>query len=305
MKNTLRIALIQLAWAGTQHAMMARYREMIAAAAEQGAEIVCLPEFSLAPYFPGTRDEAGFAWAEPLLGGRSERFFKEMARAHAVFVIGSLYECAANGGLYDTATIHAPTGELLAATRKVHIPSGDGYHETDFFAGSDSFPVVNLAAVKVATPTCYDQWFPELARIYSLGGAELIVYPTAIGAEPNDPTLDTQAAWETVMRGHAIANGVFVAAVNRVGVENGVAFYGSSFVCAPSGEILAKAGRDSHEVVVADLSAAALSQWRHHFPLLHQRRPEVYKPILQRWEGDKRPLWVEDTPVWRTKPQNK
>ncbi|MCA9999067.1 MAG: hypothetical protein KDE56_25060 [Anaerolineales bacterium] len=304
MKAQVRIALIQVAWAGEQRAMMAQYRQMIAEAAAQGAEIICLPEFSLAPYFPGTRDEAGFAWAERLPGGVSARFFSQMASDYAVFVVGSLYEWADNGGLYDTATIHAPTGELVAATRKIHIPSGDGYHETDFFAGSDQFQVASIPPIKLATPTCYDQWFPELARIYSLGGAELIVYPTAIGAEPNEPTLDTQEAWETVMRGHAIANGVFVAAVNRVGVENGVTFYGSSFVCSPSGQILARAGRQNPEIAMATLNASQLMQWRHFFPLLHQRRPDVYGQILQRWEGDKRPLWVEDTPVWRTKPNN-
>ncbi|MCA9967670.1 MAG: hypothetical protein KC423_25650 [Anaerolineales bacterium] len=304
MNEQVCIALIQLAWAGTQPAMMTQYQKMITEAAAQGAEIICLPEFSLAPYFPGTQDKAGFAWAEQIPDGASARFFSQMASDHRVFVIGSLYEWAANGGLYDTATIHAPTGELVAATRKVHIPSGDGYHETDFFAGSDQFPIAALEPIRVATPTCYDQWFPELARIYSLGGAELIVYPTAIGSEPNEPTLDTQAAWETVMRGHAIANGVFVAAVNRVGVENGVAFYGSSFVCSPSGQILAKAGRNTPELILATLNASQLTQWRHFFPLLHQRRPEVYGQILQRWEGDKRPLWVEDTPTWRTKPHD-
>jgi N-carbamoylputrescine amidase len=303
VKEQLRLALIQLAWTGDQRTLLAQYRDMIAQAAAQGAEMVCLPEFSLAPYFPGTRDEAGFAWAERIASGLSARFFSQMASEYAVFVVGSLYEWVDNGGLYDTATVHAPTGDLVATTRKIHIPSGDSYHETDFFAGSDQFPVVQLEPITLATPTCYDQWFPELARIYSLGGAELIVYPTAIGSEPNDPTLDTQAAWETMMRGHAIANGVFVAAVNRVGVENGVAFYGSSFVCAPSGQILAQAGRDSHEVVVADLNVSQLTQWRHYFPLLHQRRPELYGQILQRWQGDKRPLWVEDTPVWRTKPK--
>lgn len=304
MKENLHLALIQLAWPGARSTMMAQYRDMMAEAAAQGAEIICLPEFSLAPYFPGTRSTDGFAWAERLPTGPSASFFSQMASQHHVFVVGSLYEWAENGGLYDTATVHAPTGELVAATRKVHIPSGDGYHETDFFAGSDQFPVVTLEPITVATPTCYDQWFPELARIYSLGGAELIVYPTAIGSEPNEPTLDTQAAWETVMRGHAIANGVFVAAVNRVGAENGVTFYGSSFVCSPAGHILAQAGRHDAEIVLAELNANQLTQWRQFFPLLHQRRPELYGPILQPWKGDKRPLWVEDTPTWRTKPHS-
>jgi len=302
MQNPIKIGLIQLAWSGDRVSMQNQYRKLIAEAVNQGATLICLPEFSLLPYFPGTRALSGFDWAEPLPGGASAQFFSEMARTHRVFLIGSLYECAADGGLYDTATTHNPNGDLIGATRKVQIPSGEGYHETDFFAGTDKFPVVELETLTIATPTCYDQWFPELARIYSLAGAELLVYPTAIGDEPNAPDMDTQPAWETVMRGHAIANGVFVAAINRVGLENGVRFYGSSFVCAPSGQVLARAGRDTTEVVVAKLDPTALTHWREYFPLLHQRRPEVYQPILQNWSGDQRPTWVEDSPTWRTKP---
>ncbi len=282
--------------------MQAQYWKFVHEAAERGANLVCLPELSLSPYFPGARDKKGFDWAEPFPGGESEQFFRELAQEFSVTIVGSLYEQASDGGLFDTATVHAPDGKLVGATRKVHIPSGEGYHETDFFAGGDSFPVVDLGSLIIATPTCYDQWFPELARIYSLAGAELIVYPTAIGEEPGDPDFDTQLSWETVMRGHAIANGVFVAAVNRVGVENGVRFYGSSFVCDPTGRVLAQAGRDSTEVVVADLEPGELAHWREHFPLLHQRRPEVYRDILDTWSGDRQPDWVEDTPVRRTKP---
>jgi len=281
--------------------MRAQYQVLVAKAVEKGAEMICLPEFSIAPYFPGTRDRSGFDWAEPIPGGPSEQFFGGLAKKFGVNIIGSVYE-ESDAGLYDTATVHDSSGKLVGITRKIHIPSGDGYHETDFFAGNDQFPVVILDSLNIATPTCYDQWFPELARIYSLAGAELIVYPTAIGAEPNDPMMDSKDAWETVMRGHAIANGVFVAAVNRVGSENGVGFYGSSFVCSPSGDILAQAGRDSTEVVIADLRPSDMDHWRIHFPLLHQRRPEVYKDILRPWSGDERPEWVEDTPVRRTKP---
>ena len=281
--------------------MQVQYRTLIDEAVKRGAELICLPEFSLLPYFPGTRDRQGFAWAEPIPGGSSEQFLRELAREFGVAIIGSIYENASDGGLYDTATVHNPTGELIGITHKVHIPSGEGYHETDFFAGGNRFPVVNLDSVTIATPTCYDQWFPELARIYSLAGAELIVYPTAIGEEPNDREFDTQPSWEMVMRGHAIANGIFIAAVNRVGVENGVRFYGSSFVCDPTGRIVAQGGRDTTEVVIADLNPNDLARWREHFPLLHQRRPEIYKEILDTWSGDQRPDWVEDTPTRRMK----
>jgi N-carbamoylputrescine amidase len=255
--------------------------------------LICLPELSLNPYFPGTRDKAGFQWAEALPGGPSETFFGQLARHHRVTVVGSLFERTADGHFYDTATIHGPDGSLTGFTRKVHIPSGEGYHETDFFENSDTYPVFNIGPVTVATPTCYDQWFPELARIYSLNGAEFIFYPTAIGEEPGDRTLDTMEAWQTVMRGHAIANGIFIGAANRVGVENGIRFYGSSFMCDPSGKILAQAGRDTTEVIVADLDAQALAHWRAHFPLLHQRRPASYQAILKRWDHPQRPGWLE------------
>ena len=302
MKKNFRIALIQLAYSGGMESMKDQYRKLIAEAAERGANLVCLPEFSLIPYFPGARQPGGFDWAEPIPGGASEQFFSEMAKEHGIHLVGSLYEEAQDGGLFDTATVHAPDGKLAGVTRKVHIPSGNGYHETDYYAGSDQFPVVALDSIKIATPTCYDQWYPELARIYSLGGAELIVYPTAIGDEPEDHVMDTQDAWETIMRGHAIANGVFIAAINRVGAENGVTFYGSSFICAPDGRIIARAGRDSTEVLIADLDQNAIKDWRWHFPLLHQRRPSVYGKILQTWSGDEKPDWMEETPLRRTKP---
>jgi N-carbamoylputrescine amidase len=278
MQN-IRIALVQVAWLGSTDAMMNQYRALLADAAAQGATLVCLPEFSLIPYFPGTTDPAGFGWAEPLPGGMSERFFSELAREHKVSLVGSLFELTPEGVYYDTATIHAADGVLTGITRKIHIPSGTGYNETTFFGGGADYPVHDIGALKMATPTCYDQWFPELARIYSLNGAEFIFYPTAIGSEPEDPHIDTAESWQTVMRGHAIANGIFIGAANRVGVENGVTFYGSSFVCDPTGKILAQAGRDTTEVLVVDLNADIFNHWRALFPLLKQRRADTYAGI--------------------------
>ncbi len=276
----LHIALTQGHWTGDQESTKSLYRELVAEAATTGAGLICLPEFSILPYFPGLRDPAGFRWAEPLHGGASDQFFSELARAHQVSIIGSLFERDADGSTWDTATIHDPAGELRGVTRKVHIPSGEGYHETDFFAGSDQFPVHDLGGIKLAAPTCYDQWFPELARIYALEGAEFIYYPTAIGSEPSAPDFDSAAAWRTVMRGHAVANGVFIAACNRIGRENSVTFYGSSFICDPLGNILAQASRDRDEVIHAVLRAAIREQYLDLFPLLHQRRPQHYSRLL-------------------------
>lgn len=289
----IRIALVQLAWTGSRDSMTAQLQDLIAHAAGGGARLVCLPEFSLLPYFPSSLDASGFAWAESLPDGASAQFFSQMARQYQVALVGSLFERTPDGQHFDTATLHAPDGRLIGFTRKVHIPSGIGYHETHFFSGSDQYPVFQIGGLKLATPACYDQWFPELARIYALNGAELIFYPTAIGSEPTDPTLDSQPQWELVMRGHAIANGVFIAAANRVGIENGVTFYGSSFVCDPMGNLLAKAGRDTTDVIFADLDPAVMARWRGLFPLLHQRKPAAYGRLLEGYEGEK-PSWLDD-----------
>ena len=276
----VHIALVQGHWTDEQGSTRALYRDLAAEAAATGADLICLPEFSILPYFPGLRDSAGFRWAEPLEGGASERFFGELAREHRVTIIGSLFERDEAGRFWDTATVHRSDGKLAHYTRKMHIPSGEGYHETDYFGGADKFPVHELGTVKLAAPTCYDQWFPELARIYALEGAELITYPTAIGSEPSASDFDSAAAWQTVMRGHAVANGVFVAACNRVGRENAVTFYGNSFICDPLGNVLAQASRDGDEVIHALLKADLREQYLELFPLLHQRRPEHYGRLL-------------------------
>lgn len=279
--QTTRVGLVQLAWAGSRAAMKDRVRDGVRDARNAGATLVCLPEFTLSPYFPATTDPAGFAWAEALPGGESEQFFADMARTHGVTLVGSLFECAADGKCYDTATLHAGDGRLIGAQRKIHIPSGEGYNETHFFGGGDSYDVFDTGALKIAAPTCYDQWFPELARIFTLNGAEYIFYPTAIGSEPTAPHVDSAEAWQTVMRGSAIANGVFIGAANRIGQENGLTFYGSSFICDPMGRVLAQAGRDRAEVLIADLDAGVFEEWRRLFPLLRQRMPKTYGRITQ------------------------
>ena len=289
----LHIALAQGHWTGQQATTMALYRELVAEAAATGASLICLPEFSILPYFPGVRDSAGFAWAEPLRGGVSGQFFSELSREHRVSLIGSLFEIDADGNFWDTATVHDASGQLRGVTRKVHIPSGDGYHETDYFAGADQYPVHDIGAIKLAAPTCYDQWFPELARIYALEGAEFIYYPTAIGSEPTAPDFDSAAAWRTVMRGHAVANGLFIAACNRVGQENAVTFYGSSFICDPLGNILAQAERDRDQVIHAVLRADLREQYLDLFPLLHQRRPQHYGRLLGGYEARPAARWQD------------
>ena len=290
----LTIALCQGRWRGDRKSTRARYGELVAEAAAGGAELICLPEFTLSPYFPATRDEGGFRWAEDLEGGPSGQAFAHWAREHGVHLLGSIFERGAcSDAHWDTAVLYAPDGRLTHFTRKVHIPAGEGYHETDFFGGARAYPVHDIGAVRLAAPTCYDQWFPELARIYALRGAELIVYPTAIGSEPNAPAFDSRDAWQLVMRGHAVANGVFIAAGNRWGQER-VTFYGSSFICNPRGELLAVAPRAEDAVILARLQPESLTEYRALFPLLHQRRPEVYGGLLADYEGERAPDWLAE-----------
>lgn len=284
-----RVALVQTAW---HDGIEADYRRMVDAAVQAGAQVVALQEFTLSPYFASTLDVSGFDWAEPLYGGRTDQFFGELARQHKVFIISSIFEKTPRGRYFDTALIHAPDGELAFYTRKVHIPAGEGYHENHFFEGSNEYPVHDIGPLKIAIPTCYDQWFPEMARICALNGADWIFYPTAIGSEPTDPDFDSQPLWQTVMRGHAIANGVFVAAANRIGQE-GVTFYGSSFISDPTGTVLAQASRDQAEVVVTDLDPAVMVRYRALFPLLHQRRPQTYSRILEAFDEPPPERWQD------------
>lgn len=274
-----RIAVIQTHWPGNRTEIVATYKELVKEAAAQAAKIVCLQEFSLSPYFASTIDNANYRWAEPLRSGESDQIFSQLAQDNGVFLIGSIFEQDGDQ-FWDTATLHAPTGELVGFTRKVHIPQGEGYHENHYFGGAAGFPIHDTGYVKLAMPTCYDQWFPELSRICALNGAEFIFYPTAIGSEPTDPEIDTAEAWQTVMRGQALANGVYIAAANRTGAE-GVTFYGSSFICDPMGNILAQASRDKTEVITAELDPTQFARWRRLFPLLQQRRPEVYQQLVE------------------------
>lgn len=279
-KRVVRIGLVQQRW----HADPARHaqalRRGVLAAADRGAQLIGLQELTLHRYFADAQDPAYFALAEPLGDGPTSALCSRLARESGAFVIGSLFE-RADGRYFNTAVIFDPRGNLFGFTRKQHIPRGSGYHEDYYFRPGDSdYPVHDLGFIKIAVPTCYDQWFPEMARICALKGAELIVYPTAIGSEPDFPGFDTQPRWQTVMIAHAIANGVFVAAVNRTGDEGVVRFYGSSFVCDPTGHVIARAPRSRPAVLVADLDFSIMAFWRNLFPLLEQRQPGTYRALV-------------------------
>jgi N-carbamoylputrescine amidase len=284
-----RIAAVQHRWHPDPDEHEAALEEGIRVAAAEGAKLVCLQELTLSRYF--AVDPAGpqAAEAEPeeLPGGPTFEFATRMAAAHEVHVHASLYERAdgADGLGFNTAIVVSPAGELVARTRKLHIPVTAGYHEDRYFrpgpADADAYPLVGLGDLRLGLPTCWDQWFPEVARAYSLEGADVLVYPTAIGSEPDHPEFDTQPLWKQVIVGNGIANGVFMVAVNRIGIEPPLTFYGSSFISDPYGRVLAQAPRDEPAVLVADLDLDQRRDWLELFPFLTTRRPDTYGSLTE------------------------
>jgi len=284
-RRSFRIGLVQQAWIADPTAHEAALADGIAIAAERGAEIVCLQELTLSPYFAITTDLVDEAdrFTEEIPGGPTTEFASRMAKQHGVNVHASLYERAPDGGMgFNTAIVVSPEGELIARTRKLHIPVTAGYYEDRYFRQGDTgYPVVGVGDAKFGFPTCWDQWFPELARAYSLGGAEVIVYPTAIGSEPDHPDFDTEPLWERVIVGNGIANGTFMVTINRIGSEGPLKFYGSSFISDPYGRILAQAPRNRPAVIVADLDLDQRKDWLELFPFLTTRRPDTYGPLAE------------------------
>jgi N-carbamoylputrescine amidase len=226
---------------------------------------------------------------ESLTDGPTVAFANRCAREFGVHVHASLYERAdaADGLGYNTAILIAPDGRLVARTRKLHIPITSGYYEDRYFrpgpADAEPFPVITLteSGARLGLPTCWDQWFPELARAYSLAGAELLIYPTAIGSEPDHPGFDTEPLWQQVIIGNGIANGTFMVAINRIGVEGPLTFYGSSFISDPYGRVLAQAPRDQPAVLIADLDLDQRRDWLELFPFLTTRRPDAYGSLTE------------------------
>jgi N-carbamoylputrescine amidase len=283
----LRIAAVQQAWQSDPLSHQAGLAAGIRLAAAERPKLICLQELTLSPYFAITPDGPGALGVEPaaLPGGPTHEFAAQMAAETQIPIHASLFERAdaADGLGYNTAIVVTPDGKLAARTRKLHIPVTAGYYEDKYFrpgpAGDDAYPVIELADAHFGFPTCWDQWFPELARAYSLAGAEVIVYPTAIGSEPDHPDFDTEPLWQQVIVGNGIANGTFMVAVNRVGTEPPLTFYGSSFISDPYGRVLVQAPRDEPAVIVADLDLDARRDWLELFPFLTTRRPDTYAPL--------------------------
>jgi len=297
-RGPFRIGAVQQRWHPDSVAHEAALAEGVRLAAAHDAQLVCLPELTLSPYFAVESEPTpeALARAEAIPDGPTCAFARRMAGETGAYVHASLYE-RADGGEdedprgFNTAICVAPDGTLVARTRKLHIPVTAGYHEDRWFrpgpagdGAGDPFPVVGVGEAQLAFPTCWDQWFPELARAYALAGADVVVYPTAIGSEPDHPKFDTQPLWQQVIVGNGIANGTFMVAINRFGMEPPLTFYGSSFISDPYGRILAQAPRDRAAVLVAELDLDQRRDWLDLFPLLRTRRPDAYRSLVRQPE---------------------
>ena len=292
-RKPIRVALIQMHWDKDDLTHLENLNKGIELAAQAGAQMVFLPELTLSRY-PADQIPTGkpTSIAESL-EGKTFQFAQAAAEKHGVYVHASLYEDTelADGRGTNVAIMVNPQGELIAYTPKLHIPVTAGYYEDKYFAPGpntpDGYPVYELEIGEEATlasfglPTCWDEWFPEVARAYSLQGAEVLVYPTAIGSEPDHPDFDTAPLWQQVIVGNGIANGTFMIVPNRWGNEGALNFYGSSFISDPYGRVLASASRDEDEVLVADLDLDQRRDWLDLFPFLATRRPDTYQTLLK------------------------
>lgn len=292
-RQPLRVALVQMKWHESPTKHIANLNEGIKQAANAGAKIVFLPELTLSRYPADIKPNGDvLPLAEELIGGPTHVFASAAARVNNVFVHASLFEREAqpDGRGLNTAIIVSPDGDIVAKTRKLHIPVTAGYYEDQYFApgpaAGEPYPVYELLDGKFGLPTCWDEWFPEVARNYSLRGAEVLVYPTAIGSEPDHPDFDTEPLWHQVIVGNGIANGTFMVVPNRYGNEGKISFYGSSFISDPYGRVLAQASRTGDEVLVADLDLDQRRDWLDLFPFLATRRPDTYGKLT---EGVKNP----------------
>ena len=282
-RGVFTVGAVQCAWDSDPARHAANLADGVRAAVAAGAQLVCTQELTLSPYFAIDERLAEDArqYRERIPDGPTTELARALAMETGAAVQASLYEEPDDDSElgFNTAICVGSDGELLARTRKLHIPAFPGYQEHLCFAPGDTgFPVVDVGGARAGFPTCWDQWFPELARAYSLLGAEILVYPTAIGDEPEYGDFDSQPMWEQMIAANGLANATFMVAVNRIGTESGQSFYGSSFISDPYGRVLVRAPRERAAVLVAELDLDQRRDWLR-FGLLNTRRPEIYWPL--------------------------
>ena len=287
--SKFRIGLIQMACSQDPNENLAKAEWRIREAAGKGAQIVCMQELFRSQYFCQREDAALFDLAEPVPGPTSESFAR-LARELQVALVGSVFERRAAGVYHNTALVIDADGSLLGIYRKMHIPDDPGYYEKYYFTPGDlGFPCFDTRFARVAPLVCWDQWYPEAARLAALAGAQVLFYPTAIGWHSAEKARDGAVqfdAWRTIQRAHAIANGLYVAAVNRVGYEGppetGLEFWGGSFVVDPFGKLLAEASHDREETLVVECDPRRIEEVRRNWPFLRDRRIDAYTGIASR-----------------------
>ncbi|HQR44839.1 MAG TPA: N-carbamoylputrescine amidase [Thermoanaerobaculia bacterium] len=273
----LTLAAVQCALGGSVAENVATVERLVREAARRGADVVLPPELFEGPYFCREEKDAFFAWARPVEGHPTVGRFADLARELSVAIPVSFFE-KAGPAYYNSVAMVDAGGEILGVYRKSHIPDGPGYEEKFYFRPGDSgFVAWRTKRATLGVGICWDQWFPECARALVLSGADALLYPTAIGSEPESPALDTKDRWQRAMLGHAVCNVVPVVAANRVGNEGGQRFYGSSFIADHAGEKLAELGRDEEGVIVASVDLAAVRAARASWGFFRDRRPELYR----------------------------
>ena len=295
-KNELKVGLIQQACSANGYDNRQRLAEHIGAAAKEGAQLVVLQELHNTPYFCQVENVDNFDLAEPIPGPSTD-FFGELARQHGIVLVISLFERRAPGLYHNTAVVLEKDGTIAGKYRKMHIPDDPAYYEKFYFTPGDmGFHPITTSVGKLGVQVCWDQWYPEGARLMALQGADLLIYPTAIGYESSDtPEEQTRQreAWTTVQRGHAVANGLPVITVNRIGHEadpsgrtKGITFWGSSFVAGPQGELLAQASTQDEEVIVVTVDLHRSECVRRWWPFLRDRRIEAFADLTRRFIDD-------------------
>jgi N-carbamoylputrescine amidase len=290
------VGLVQMAVGPQPKENLSRASTKIEEAARNGAQVICLPELFQSQYFCQREDTANFDLAEAIPGPTTEAL-GQVAQKAKVVVVAPLFERRAAGLYHNTAAIIDADGKIAGVYRKMHIPDDPAYYEKFYFTPGDlGFRAFETQAGRIATLICWDQWYPEGARLAALNGACIVFYPTAIGWHPSEKESNGAAqrdSWRTVQRGHAIANGLYVGAVNRVGHEmpvavgDGLEFWGSSFLCDPQGVILAEASTDREEILYGTVDLAHLEDVRRNWPFLRDRRIDAYKGIEQRFLDEK------------------
>ncbi len=286
-KDEVTIGLVQMSMGVDPKSNLEKAIKKIGDAASRGAQVICLPELFKSQYFCQEEDSENFKLAETIPGSTTDAISIAAKKGNTA-VIAGIFEKRARGLYHNSAAVIDSSGKLVGVYRKMHIPDDPHYYEKFYFAPGDlGFKAFETEHGKLGTLICWDQWYPEAARLTSLLGAQILFYPTAIGwfPEEEESAKEMQSAWETIQRAHGIANGVFVAAVNRVGREGNINFWGSSFVSGPFGEMLAKASPDNEETLIVKCDLSSIDTTRHGWPFLRDRRIDAYKGITSRFLG--------------------